>query len=63
MAKSHCDHRLVLRNAAGKIIEDTPYDSFAAAKPEYDSRSEAIEFGQELALQHGARIIFKTRKI
>lgn len=62
MPKGHCDHRIVLRDAAsGRIIEDVPFSSFAMAKPEYDRRlRDGLEPGQELAIQHGARIIFKA---
>lgn len=62
MGKLHCDHRVVLRDQHDTIISDQPFESFAKAKPVFDDRCEDLEDGQELTLQHGARIIYKAAK-
>lgn len=49
-----------MRDTQERIILDMPFKSFAAAKPEYDSLSEAIPEGHVLTLQHGVRIIFRS---
>lgn len=60
MPKSHCDHRVVIRNQEDQIVFDQSFGNFARAKPEYDAKSLNLLSGHELTLQHGARIIFKT---
>ncbi len=62
MGKSHCDHRVVLRDPNDKIVADYPFDSFARAQPEYQRLAVAVADGHELTLQHGARVIFRTPK-
>lgn len=60
MAKGHCDHRVVLRDAQDNIVLDLPFANFERAKPVYDRYAAALEEGQAVALQHGARIVLKT---
>ncbi|OWY12434.1 hypothetical protein B6V73_18315 [Thioclava sp. JM3] len=57
MGKVYVPHRVVIRDASGKIVSDEEFDDFGAAKPAFDSK-EALP-GMEVAIQHGARVIFK----
>ena len=49
--------RVVVRNSAGKIVQDIPAEDHAEARPIYDAID--LERGQSVALQHGVRIVFK----
>ena len=57
MAKGFAPHRVVTRDADGKIVRDEHHDSFAQAEPEWRERCGGLENGQTVALQHGARVI------
>jgi hypothetical protein len=61
MGKSHCDHRVVTRDQQGKIVRDDPFDSFATGEPAYQVAVKDMNAGQEVALQHGARVIFSAK--
>lgn len=60
MAKSHCDHHVVIRGPTDKIVFDRPFDNFARAKPLYLDQIANLPDDHELTLQHGARIVLKT---
>ena len=57
MGKSHCDHRVVIRNQADDIILDKAFENFASAKPYYEQHAHSLNKGHVLTLQHGARIV------
>ena len=59
MGKKHCDHRVVLRNPDGRILEDYPFENFACAYPEFERLSLSLSEGHKLTLQHGARVVLK----
>ncbi|MBR9765407.1 MAG: hypothetical protein GYB53_18265 [Rhodobacteraceae bacterium] len=59
MGKLHVNHRIVIRNAAGKILEDHPFRDFASARPAFDDLVAGAEPGEWIALQHGVRIIMQ----
>ena len=62
MSKGFAPHRVVTRDAAGKIVGDLHFDSFAAAEPVWSATCETLRPGQTVVLQHGARVI-KTRHL
>lgn len=57
MGKLHVSHRIVIRDENDRIVSDEPYDNFVEGKAAFD-KCEA-ETGQEISLQHGARVVFK----
>lgn len=59
MGKTHCSHRVVIRNESGDIILDKTFDTFAKAKPYYDQCAHNLSHQHELTLQHGARIVLR----
>jgi hypothetical protein len=47
--------------AAGNIVSDEAYGSFAAAEPAYRIAAASVPEGCEVSLHHGARVIFKPQ--
>ena len=60
MGKIAVDHRVVTRDASGKIISDLPFESFDKADLPYRAAAAAVPEGCEVTLQHGVRIIFRA---
>ena len=56
MGKGFAPHRIVTRDADGKILRDEHFESFAQAEPVWAERCAAVEAGTTLTLQHGARV-------
>lgn len=61
MGKTHCNHRVVIRNQTGEITLDKSFDTFAKAKPYYDQCAHKLSDQHELTLQHGARIVDRSK--
>jgi hypothetical protein len=53
--------RFVKLYAAGNIVSDEAYGSFAAAEPAYRIAAALRAEGCEVSLHHGARLIFKPQ--
>lgn len=57
MGKLFVAHRIVVRDAQDRIVSEEPFDDFVQAMARYPEI--VLSPGEEVALQHGARIIKK----
>ena len=60
MGKIQVDHRVVVRDGSGHITSNQDYPDFSQASPAYQAALKEAGPDQEVTLQHGARIVFRS---